>query len=66
VPGSDVFASRMAGSVPLVSAVIGGRKVPDAPASPPLNATPLVGTALLEAKVEKSVRMGIAVLEQLP
>jgi hypothetical protein len=65
VLGSDISDSGTASSVPLASVAIGGREVPDVPASPPPNPTPSVGAALSEVKVEKSVQMGMAALEQL-
>jgi hypothetical protein len=66
VLGSNVSASGMAGSVPSVSAAIGGREVPDAPASPLPNPTPSAGVVLSEAEVEKSMQKGMAALERLP
>jgi hypothetical protein len=65
VPGLDVSALGMASSVPSVSTVVGGHEVPNALASPLPNPTPSVRAALLEAEVEKSIQMGMAVLEQL-
>jgi hypothetical protein len=55
VPGLDVCASRTTGSVPSVSVAVGGREMPDVPASPPPNPTPAAGVVLLEVEVEKSV-----------
>jgi hypothetical protein len=66
VPGSDVFALGMAGSVPPASMNVGGREVLDAPALPLPNPTPSARAALLEVEVEKSIQMGMAILEQLP
>jgi hypothetical protein len=66
VPGSDVSTLGIAGSVPPTSVAIGGNEVPDAPTSPPPNPTLSARMMLLEAEVEKSVQMGMAVLEQLP
>jgi hypothetical protein len=63
VPGSDVSASGMAGSVPQASMAVGGREVLDAPASPPPNPTPSTVATLLEAEMEKSVQMGMAAPE---
>jgi hypothetical protein len=56
----------MAGSVPPASTAVQGHEVSDAPASPSPNPTPSARAALSEAEVEKSVQMGMAVLEQLP
>jgi hypothetical protein len=65
VLGLDVSALGMAGSVPSASAVVGGHEVPNAPALPPHNPAPSAGVTLLEAEVDKSIQMGMAVLEQL-
>jgi hypothetical protein len=65
MPESDVSASEVAGSVPLVSVAIGGREVPKATASPPPNPTPSVRVVLLEAEVEKSMQEEMAALEEL-
>jgi hypothetical protein len=63
VAGSDAFASKAAGSVPPVSVAVGEREVPEAPASPSPNPTPTVGAVLSEAEVERSIQMGMALLE---
>jgi hypothetical protein len=56
---------RTVSSVPLVSAAIGGPEVPNALALPPPNPTPSAGVVLSEVEMEKSVQMGMAMLEQL-
>jgi hypothetical protein len=65
-PGSNISALGAVGSVPPVSTTIGRRGVLDAPALPSPNPTPSVGAALSEAEVEKSIQMGMAMLEQPP
>jgi hypothetical protein len=55
VLGSDVFASGTTGSIPPAFATVGGREVPNVPASPPHNPTPSAEVVLLEAEVEKSM-----------
>jgi hypothetical protein len=65
-PCSDVSTSKVAGNVPPASTAVVRREKPATPASPPPNPTLSVGAALSEAKVEKSVEMGMAALEKLP
>jgi hypothetical protein len=49
-----------------VLVVIGEQEVPDTPASPPPNPTLTTEAALSKVEVEKSVQMGMALLDQLP
>jgi hypothetical protein len=65
-PGSDISALGAADSIPPVSVTIGGHRVSNAPALPSPNPTPSVGAALLEAEVEKSIQIGMGMLEQPP
>jgi hypothetical protein len=65
-PGSDVSASKVAGNIPPASAAVVGWEKPATPASPLPNPTLSTGAALSEAKVEKSVEIGMAALEKLP
>jgi hypothetical protein len=63
VPGLNVSALGMAGSVPPASMAVGGCEVPNGPALPPPNPTPLAGAVLSEAEEEKSVQMGMVALK---
>jgi hypothetical protein len=55
VPGLDVYASGMAGNVPVTSVAVGGRELLDAPTLPPPIPTPSARAALSKSEVEKSV-----------
>jgi hypothetical protein len=66
VLGSNISALVTASSAPPVSTAVGGHEVLDAPAPPLPNPTPSTGAALLEAEVEKSIQIGMVMLEWLP